>query len=235
MRKPNVIITGATQGIGHAIAHQFAAGSAHLALIARSEPQLSAVAAELRAKAPACQITCLPCDLSDKVQVQHLIGQLRQAMPAFQVLVNNAGLYRPGALLEEPDEALEEMMRLNLFAPYYLVKGLLPNMQGKRHIFNLSSVASRHVYPGKASYSITKFALQALNDALRQELAERGVRVTAVLPGPTWSAAWAGAELPEERLLQADDVALAIWNAWQMPANAVIEELVIRPQLGDLN
>lgn len=232
--QPNVIITGATKGIGRAIAERFAPHSAQLALVARHPSGLEAAKAELKAAAPDCDILLYPCDLSEKQPAKRLVEQLAAQSNNWQVLVNNAGLYLPGELLSEPDEALEQMMRVNLFAPYYLTKGLAAHLSGKSHIFNLASVASRRVYPGKASYSVTKFALQALNDALRIELKERGVRVTAVLPGPTWSATWEGAELPEDRLLQAAEVAEAVWNAYALPANAVVEELVIQPQLGDL-
>lgn len=232
--QPNVIITGATKGIGRAIAERFAPHSAQLALVARSSSGLEATKSELKAAAPNCDVQLYPCDLSEKPQVKHLVEQLSAQSNNWQVLVNNAGLYLPGELLTEPDEALEQMMRLNLFAPYYLAKGLSPLLAGKRHIFNLASVASRRVYPGKSSYSITKFAMQALNDALRMELKEPGVRVTAVLPGPTWSATWEGADVPEDRLLQAAAVAEAVWNTYALPANAVVEELVVQPQLGDL-
>ncbi|HKK79205.1 MAG TPA: SDR family oxidoreductase [Phaeodactylibacter sp.] len=232
--QPNVIITGATKGIGRAIAERFAPHSAQLALVARQPSGLEAAKSKLKAAAPDCTILVYPCDLSEKQQAKRLVEQLSAQSDNWQVLVNNAGLYLPGGLLSEPDEALEQMMRVNLFAPYYLSKGIAPLLSGKSHIFNLASVASRRVYPGKSSYSVTKFAMQALNDALRMELKERGVRVTAVLPGPTWSATWEGAELPKDRLLQAAEVAEAVWNAYALPANAVVEELVIQPQLGDL-
>jgi short-subunit dehydrogenase len=232
--QPNVIITGATKGIGWAIAKHFAPHSAQLALVARSSSGLETVKSELKILAPACSVHLYPCDLSEKQQAKRLVEQLSAQSNNWQVLVNNAGLYLPGELLSETDEALEQMMQVNLFAPYYLTKGLIPLLSGKSHIFNLASVASRRVYPGKSSYSVTKFAMQALNDALRMELMERGVRVTAVLPGPTWSATWEGADLPEDRLLQAAEVAEAVWNTYALPANAVVEELVIQPQLGDL-
>lgn len=232
--QPNVIITGATKGIGRAVAERFAPRSAQLALVARDPAGLEAAKSKLKAAAPACTIFVYPCDLSEKSQAKRLVEQLSAQSNNWQLLVNNAGLYLPGELLSEPDEALEQMMRVNLFAPYYLSKGIAPLLSGKSHIFNLASVASRRVYPGKSSYSVTKFAMQALNDALRMELKERGVRVTAVLPGPTWSATWEGAELPEGRLLQAAEVAEAVWNTYALPANAVVEELVIQPQLGDL-
>lgn len=232
--QPNIIITGATKGIGRAIAECFAPHSQHLALIARDAGGLAETEEALQRLAPNTQISIHPCDLSDKASTKSLLADLKQLQPHYQVLVNNAGLYLPGQLLEEPDEALERMMRLNVFAPYYLTKGIVPVLSGKSHIFNIASVASRRVYAGKSSYAITKFALQALNDALRMELKERGVRVTAVLPGPTWSATWEGADLPKDRLLQAAEVAAAIWNTYALPANAVVEELVIQPQLGDL-
>lgn len=105
---------------------------------------------------------------------------------------------------------------------------------GTGHIFNICSVASLKAYSNGGSYSISKFALYGLTQNLREELKTFGVKVTAVLPGATWSNSWAGADLPDERLMDALDIAKCIFNAAQLSPAACVEEIIIRPQLGDL-
>ena len=128
------------------------------------------------------------------------------------------------------------MIETNLYSAYYFTRTMLPqlNSTAKKHIFNICSVASLKAYPQGGSYSISKYALLGFSNNLREELKEKGIRVTAVMPGATWSNSWAGVELPESRLMQAADIALSIWNAWSLSASSVVEDIVLRPQLGDL-
>ncbi|MEQ8707188.1 MAG: SDR family oxidoreductase [Phaeodactylibacter sp.] len=233
-KQPTLVLTGATKGIGRAIAGRFAPVCAHIALVARTATDLKETQQALKAIAPGCTFEVFPCNLSDPEAVQGLCAALQAQYPSVDILINNAGAFLPGTILEEAAGALETMMAVNLFAPYHLSRALWPNMPVGSHMFNIASVASREGYIGKGSYGITKAALLSLHHSLRHELTTKGIRVTAVLPGPTWSDSWAGADLPESRLLQAAEVAEALWNAWQMPPNAVIEEITIRPQLGDL-
>lgn len=233
-QRPTLILTGATKGIGRAIAERFAPLCGRMALIARTATDLESARWELQTIAPECQIEVFPCDLGDTKAVQHLCKTLKSNYATIDVLINNAGAYLPGTLLEEPNGALQQMMAVNLYAPYHLSRAIWPQMPQGSQIFNIASVASREGYIGKGSYGITKAALLSFHHSLRHELKDKGIRATAILPGPTWSDSWAGADLPADRLLQASEVAEAIWNAWQLPPNAVIEEITIRPQLGDL-
>jgi short-subunit dehydrogenase len=152
------------------------------------------------------------------------------------VLVNNAGIFTQGSLLTDPDDHLENMMDINLFSAYHLTRALLPRMipQGKGHIFNLCSIASQQAYPDSSSYTITKFAMLGFSKALRRELQDKGIKVTSVIPGATLTASWEGIETPPNRLMDASEVAKAVWSAWDMGPSAVVEEIVMRPQLGDL-
>ena len=104
----------------------------------------------------------------------------------------------------------------------------------KGHIFNICSVASLKAYPNGGSYSISKFALYGLTQNLRHELKEFNVKVTAVIPGATWTDSWSQSGIPRERFMEADDIALMIYQATQLSAGAVVEEIVMRPQLGDI-
>ena len=151
-------------------------------------------------------------------------------------LVNNAGVFLPGLISEEDDGLLEQQIETNLNRAYYLTRALLPLMlpQQRGDIFNMCSIASKIAYPNGGSYSISKFALLGFSKVLREELKDKGIRVSAILPGATWSNSWAGVDLPEERLMQANAIAIAVWSAYQMSPSAVVEEIVLRPQLGDL-
>ncbi|WP_282775286.1 SDR family oxidoreductase [Phaeodactylibacter xiamenensis] len=233
-QRPTLLLTGATKGIGRAIADRFAPHCARMALIARTAADLQTVRQELQTIAPECRIEVFPCDLADAEAVQNLCQTLKAGYETVDILINNAGAYLPGTLLEEPNGTLEHMMAVNLYAPYHLSRAVWHQMPRGSHIFNIASVASREGYIGKGSYGITKAALLSFHHSMRYELKDKGIRTTAILPGPTWSDSWTGADLPADRLLQASEVAEAIWSAWQLPPNAVIEEITIRPQLGDL-
>ncbi len=89
-------------------------------------------------------------------------------------------------------------------------------------------------YPNGGSYSISKFALLGFSKVLREELKSSGIKVTAVMPGATWSDSWSGAELPYERLMEAEDIAESILSIYKLGPSAVVEEIILRPQLGDL-
>jgi short-subunit dehydrogenase len=123
-----------------------------------------------------------------------------------------------------------------VLSAYWLSRALLPKLQqsDKALIVNVCSIASLAAYPPGGSYAVSKYALRGLSATLRDELKESGIKVTAIFPGATWSASWEGVDLPQERLMQAEDVAEAIVNLLRMSPQAVVEELVMRPQLGDL-
>src|SRR5690606_18385002 len=108
--------------------------------------------------------------------------------PDIDLLVNNAGIFLPGAVHEEPDGALEAMTAVNLFGPYHLTRTLLPAMIARRsgHIINMCSVASRIAYPNGGAYTIVKFALLGFSKSLREEMKPHGIKVTSVMPGATW-------------------------------------------------
>ena len=157
-------------------------------------------------------------------------------MEITNILVNNAGVFLPGEIVNEEDGALEKMIDTNLYSAYHLTRALLPEMinYGGGHIFNMCSIASFMAYPNGGSYSISKFALLGFSKVLREELKGKGIKVTSVMPGATWSASWEGVDLPESRLMQPTDIAKVIWNALEMSPSTVIEDIVLRPQLGDL-
>ncbi|MCB0582201.1 MAG: SDR family oxidoreductase [Phaeodactylibacter sp.] len=228
----NAVITGATKGIGYAIAQAFAAGGFDLAVTARSAEDLRAMRRSFASYFPDSEVLALPANLGHKDEAKNFAREVLGHFSTVDVLVNNAGLFLADDITEEEDYVLEQMMTVNLFGPYYLTKALLPAMKERHqgHIFNICSTASREAEPDKGAYGVTKFALLGFTKALRLELQGHGVRVTAVLPGATWSSSWEGTGVPEESLMRAEDVALAVWNAWSMSRNTVVEEILMRPQ-----
>lgn len=232
----HIVVSGATKGIGRAIADLFASQGFHLAVCARNEADLLDMRKSYALDFPKCKLLTFRADLKKKEDARNFAQYISQHWESVDVLVNNAGSFLPGAIHEEPDGRLEEMIQVNLYSAYYLSRELLPFMlpKGRGHIFNMCSIASLHAYPNGGSYSISKFALLGFSKNLREELKPKGIKVTSILPGATWSASWAGADFPEDRLMQASDIAKAVWSAWSMSPSAVVEDIVIRPQLGDL-
>lgn len=232
----NIIITGATKGIGKAIADKFAAQGFNLAVCSRHLDDLKSFKKEMQSKHPGIEVLTKVADMRKKKDVLAFADFIKKNKWEIDVLVNNAGVFLPGEISQEEDGALELMMETNLYSAYHLTRALLPVMlqKGAGHIFNMCSIASLIAYPNGGSYSISKFALLGFSKVLREELKTKGIKVTSIMPGATWSASWAGVDLPESRLMQANDIAIAVWSAWTMSPSAVVEDIVVRPQLGDL-
>jgi len=230
-----VAITGASQGIGRAIALAFAPHASHLALVARSTAKLEAVGKEATRLNPDLKVLTFTADLTRANEAKAFAEAVNEIGPV-DVLVNNAGMYVPGQIQNEPEGVLETQLALNVHSAYHVTRGVLPHMlaAGKGHIFTICSTASIMPYVNGGSYCISKFALLGFSRVLREELKTTGIRVTSVLPGGTETASWDGSGVPSQRLMPPEEVAAAILGAWQMSPRTVIEELLLRPQLGDL-
>lgn len=181
----NAIITGATKGIGRAIAEKLCERGFNIGVCSRHEDELKDMAQELENRFKACKVYYKATDLSSKDDTLSFADYCIEAMGDVQVLVNNAGIFLPGLLLEEEDSNLEKILNVNLFSVYHLTRKIAPQMvsRGKGYIINISSIAGIGPYPNGGSYSISKFALRGFSMTLREELKETGVKVTSVLPG----------------------------------------------------
>ena len=232
----NVVITGASKGIGKAIATGFAAEGNHLFLCARNEVDLYNTVAELQVKYPDSTISAMTADVSGKNEVIKFGEWVLNKAGAVDVLINNAGLFLPGSVYNEAEGLLEQMIAVNLFSAYHLTRLLLPNMMTVRqgHIFNLCSIASLEAYTNGGSYSISKFALMGFSKNLREELKPHNIKVTAVYPGAVLTASWGDFDNSEHRIMEANDIAAMIMAAAKLSPQAVVEDIIIRPQLGDL-
>lgn len=225
-----VFVSGASKGIGLAIAQRFLEQGFEVAISASSEASIAQVQQQLP------QIQCFQADMSDKKQVLVLADWINQFFGPLDVLVNNVGKFLPGAIHSESDEIFETMMLTNLNSNYYLTKRVLPAMMERKSgtIFNICSIASIMAYANGGAYSISKHALLGFSKVLREEMKPHGIRVVSVLPGATLTASWEGVDLPPERLMPAKDIAAIVWDTYKLSPRTVVEEILVRPQLGDL-
>lgn len=231
----NIVITGAARGIGKAIAEAFAAEGNVLFLCARNAETLNSAALEIKNTNPTGTVHTFIADLSVQTEALSFANFCLQiAVP--DVLVNNAGGFVPGNILDEEDGNLEKMIANNLYSAYYITRALVPAMKqkGTGHIFNICSIAAKKAYDGGGSYSISKFAMDGFSQNIRHELKQYGVKVTTVYPGAVFTDSWAGFDNSTNRIMEADDVAKSVLAATKLSAAAVIEEILLRPQLGDL-
>jgi NAD(P)-dependent dehydrogenase (short-subunit alcohol dehydrogenase family) len=234
---PTLLITGASQGIGASIAEVFAAHygrKARLALVARSGDRLSAVAE--KASAAGAQPITFPCDVTDEFEVAQLASDVASSMGVPTVLVNNAGTFRPGGVLEMDPSDFRQQIESNLTSAFLVTRAFLPAMvaRGGGDVFFMGSVASIQGYPRGVAYGAAKHGLLGLARSLREEVRKHDIRVMTLLPGATYTASWSASGLPPERFIAPADVARTVLDMHRLSSGTVVEEVLIRPQLGDI-
>lgn len=233
-----VVISGASRGIGKAIAGIFAANGYNLLLCARDQNTLGETVKELQHAYPLVNINARAADLSNKEEV-YAFANWCTSLSVPEIVVNNAGVYQPGSVHQQDDEALPLQMAGNLYSSFYLTRALLPAMlasagKSKGHIFTICSIASLDAYPNGGAYSVSKFALHGFTKNLREELKPMGIKVTGVYPGAVMTDSWKDFDNSSGRILEATDIAKMVFAASQLSPQACVEDIVIRPQLGDL-
>ena len=236
MKAPVILITGASQGIGAAIALTFAQEEAgcRLALVARNEKNLRAVAREcLKLGA---EVEIFPCDVSDEADVKALARDVTKHFGPVDVLINNAGAFAMAPFAKTEVAMFDGMVATNLRSAFLVTRAFLPAMLKRKQgdIFFMSSIAGLGAYPQAAAYCAAKFGLTGLAKVLRAETKEHGVRVCCVHPGATWSPSWSKSGVKRERIMPAEDIARAILDVSRLSRRTVVEEIILRPQLGDL-
>ena len=177
-----VLLTGGSRGLGLVLARQFLREGARVILCAREEVELARARDELESAGG--EVLALPCDVSDRVQVEALVAQVHERFGAVDVLVNNAGIIQVGPLESMTEEDFDEAMDVHFWAPLYTTLAVLPEMKrrGWGRIVNISSIGGKVSIPHLVPYSASKFALVGLSDGLRAELAQDGILVTTVCP-----------------------------------------------------
>lgn len=232
----NIIITGASRGLGKAIAEKFATHGYNLYLTSRNETALYKTVKELMTYYPDVTIKANPFDLTVKEQALALGNWVLSLGIEIDVLINNAGLFEPGSVHNESDGVLENMIASNLYSAYYVTRSIIGKMmqQKKGHIFNMCSIASLQAYNNGGAYSISKFALAGFSKNLREEMKPHYIKVTAVYPGAAYTDSWAGSGIDPKRIMEARDIAEMIYASAQLSPQACVEDIILRPQLGDL-
>ena len=234
--KKLALVTGGTKGIGLAVIKKLASQGFDIVTCARTELDLQNLSEQIYNDFESIEIFTFQADLSQRNDVDQLIQFVKQLNRPLDVLVNNAGIFIPGEVHNEEEGRLEMMINTNLYSAYHLTRAFVDDMKERKsgHIFNMCSTASIVPYVNGGSYCISKFALLGMTKVLREELKQFNVKVTAILPGATLTASWEGIDLPPERFMKPEDVAESLYNAYQLSENSVVEEILIRPQLGDI-
>ncbi len=236
MSIPVVWVTGASRGIGRAVACRFATEGAAIALSSRSEGDLRALQNEIAAAGT--RVIAVPCDMRKPDDVQSAHAAIAAALGPVDVLVNNAGISAFKPFIETSGREFDEILATNFTGPVAAAHAVLPSMTAKKqgHIFNLISITARKLFTNSAAYAASKAALAAAMDVLREELRGTGVRIINVIPGATDTAIW-----PEkvrrkyaDRMMKPETVAEAIVMVYRQPPEATVEEIVLRPVTGDL-
>lgn len=234
----NIVITGASKGLGKAIAAAFAQDKKghHFFLCARNKTELEMAASDLKDRYPENTIHTKTCDVADKNALLEFVNRIKEHTTKIDILVNNAGIYLPGNAAGEDDGMLEKLMQVNTYSAYHLTRMILPGMitQKSGHIFNICSIASLTAYHNGGAYSISKFALYGFSKNLREEMKPHGIKVTHVLPGAAFTDSWSGSGIDPKRIMEAADIAKMVYAAAHLSAQACVEEIILRPQLGDL-
>ena len=229
------LVTGATRGIGLAIARALAAESCHLILTARDASALTRISRELASAK--IKILAHSCDVRDPHSVDALFRSARRQFKRLDILINNAGIAHPNLPIEKlPFPVWKDVLETNLTGTFLVTQAALAIMKRGGTIVNNLSVAATRVFPGSAAYNASKHGALGLTNTLREELRPRGIRVIALLPGATdtdiWTTLWPQA--PRRKMMKPQTVAEAVVQAILLPANATVESLEILPTAGTL-
>lgn len=229
------VVTGASQGIGRAIAEAFSdEDAAHVALVARTRSKLEAVADACRERG--AEPLVVPTDVTDDAAVVDMADTIQSEWGVPDVLVNNAGAFTYAPLDELTLEDFRDQIAVNLTGAFAVTQAFLAEMRAQEsgHLFFMGSVASLMAYPGNAGYCAAKHGLRGLARTVRAETKDEGLRVTTVLPGATDTPTWEGADIPSKRFMAPEDVAQSVVDAYHLSDRTVLEELLLRPQEGDV-
>jgi NADP-dependent 3-hydroxy acid dehydrogenase YdfG len=232
------LITGASSGIGKATALAFAKAGINLALLGRSEDKLTAVAQAATAIGVTAKTYVV--DLAQIDRVSANIAAIAADFDNLDILINNAGIAYTRSMGDTPLADWQRVIDLNLTSVFQCIQGILPHMRQRQSgiIVNISSIASKQVFPNWGAYSVSKFGLMALTQAIAGEERANGIRVSAVCPGsvdtPLWDTDTVQADFDRSAMLTAEMVAQGVLYTVLAPAGAVVQELIIMPSGGAL-
>jgi NAD(P)-dependent dehydrogenase (short-subunit alcohol dehydrogenase family) len=232
-RNHTALITGATRGIGLAIAKALASQGCNLILTGRDEKALAKVSRELALTK--IKTLAHPCDVRDPQSIDALFRAVRQKFNRLDILINNAGITHPNFTIDKlPVELWKDVIDTNLTGMFLITQSALPLMQSGDTIVNNLSIVANRVFAGSAAYIASKHGALGFTNTLREELRPKGIRVIALMPGGTdteiWNTFWPQA--PRKKMMSAGTIAQAVVHAIQLPSNATVETLEILPTAG---
>ncbi|MFC4078128.1 SDR family oxidoreductase [Salinithrix halophila] len=218
------IVTGASKGLGAAVARRFAKSGAQVVAAARNRDKLEALTREYPD-----QILPIQCDITQPDQVQDLINTTAKELERIDILVNNAGIGRFGKVQDLSIEDWDQMMDVNLKGVFLACKYAIPHLiRSKGHIVNVSSVAGTVTFSGGGGYCASKFGLMALSEVLTQELKKEEVKVNTLCPGSIQTDFF---DDPKDYALSAEQVAETVWLMVTAPSGVIYNQIIMRPQV----
>jgi NADP-dependent 3-hydroxy acid dehydrogenase YdfG len=230
---PAVLVTGGGRGIGRAIALRFAREGARVAVAARTRSQIDAVAAEVeRAGGSGLAVEM---DVTDLASVERAVAAvLAWTEGVLDVLVNNAGVFAIHSFESLAPATWYRMVATNLTGPFHVTLLALRGLEQSRrgHVFNVSSIAGKQAFPGNVAYCATKHGLRGFGDALRLDLASRGIRVSTVYPSATDTSIFddVPGQWDRARMHRPEDVAELVWQAYAAPEGTDVSDLELAPK-----
>jgi NAD(P)-dependent dehydrogenase (short-subunit alcohol dehydrogenase family) len=232
LRGKVALITGASQGIGLAIAQALSAEGCNLIISSRDTNSLAKAHKRLGPS-----MLAVICDVRDPVSVQNLISAANRRFHRIDILINNAGIAHPSVPAADlPFDSWREVIETNLTGMFLVTRAALPLMKPGGVIVNNLSIAAKRVFPGSSAYNASKHGALGFTNTLREELRGKGIRVISLLPGATDTAIWKTLwpEAPRQKMMQPDTIAQAVLNALALPKESTVEELIILPSVGTL-
>jgi NAD(P)-dependent dehydrogenase (short-subunit alcohol dehydrogenase family) len=229
------LITGATRGIGLAIARALAVQGCDLVITGRDEPALRRMGSELTSDK--VQLLAQRCDVRDPRSVDDLFRAVRRRFKRLDIVINNAGIAHANLSVDKlPLPIWQDVIETNLTGMFLVTQAALAMMKRASTIVNNLSIAANRVFPGSAAYNASKHGALGFTNTLREELRPRGIRVIGLLPGATdtaiWNTSWPQA--PRRKMMSPATVAEAIVAAILLPENATVETLEVLPAAGSL-
>ncbi len=227
-----ILVTGASRGIGRAIALELAAPGRVLLLHGRDEAALAATQRAVEERG--AEGHAVVCDLADAVATVAMADAI--AREPLDVLVNNAGIAIVRPLGEVSLGDWERSLAVNVTAPFLLTQRLAPVMPEGSSIVNILSIAAKTGFSGWSSYSASKFALEGFSQAVREELRARRIRVMNIYPAATDTEIWESldGEWPREKMMEAAHIASAVAFALAQPASVAVENIALTNTVGAL-
>lgn len=237
MPAPRIVwITGASSGIGRALSEEFAAHGDFVAATARTLTNLAMLESQLSSSPGTC--TAFRCDVTDDEQVRATAEAIMSRFGAVDILINNAGVTYFKDFVNTTIEQFDEVINTNLRGLFLSTKAVLPEMlkKGRGSIINILSYAAKATYTGSSAYAASKAGAEVMMNALRAETRDKGIKITNVYPGAVFTPIWhpKHREKYGHQMMKPAEIAKVLYEISCQPPSMMIEDVILRPQVGDL-